>query len=433
MYDGGKYVLKHIKNIAAVDRFVRTEFNALKDLIHPNLPRLYDVRPPSDDYHLRLEYIPGAQLADCIDTFRGRPDQILQLATPLLHALEALEEHGIAHRDISPKNIIVPDEGGRTCLIDFGLAKLREDSRTSAVGTPLYRDPNVEREGWSKTSDLYSISVVLFEAFTGELPFAMENGSPRKSILRTFAPADEAAYGPSLLKCLRRGAGLLGERYLDAKSFLSALNEAITSPEPQQTGSEIHLAWVRQIRGLYRNSASGNPDNRGLDSDFARATYVPTRLDTALLPDIAALKKNLVLLTGNPGDGKTAFLEKVRDELKARGAQVDREDRYGWELHYAGKHFEAIFDASESRGPRTDAEVLKLALTPFAGNSAPDPASLPTLLIAINDGRLHKFLNSERASFTWLADSIGRLIFEDAPADDYVEIVVTCPTFLYQS
>ena len=332
LYDGGKYVLKHIKNLAAVDRFVRTEFNALKELIHPNLPRLYDVRPPNDDYHLKLEYIPGTQLADCIESFRGRPDRVLQLATPLLKALEALEDHGIAHRDISPKNIIVPDDGERTCLIDFGLAKLREDSRTSAVGTPLYRDPNVEREGWNRTSDLYSVAVILYEALTGDLPFVMENGSPRKSVLQVLPAADEIAFGPSLLRCLRRAAGLSGERFPDARSFLRALNESVTSPEPQRTGTEVYLAWVRQIRGLYRNSASGNPDNRGLDSDFARITYVPTRLDTSLLPDIAALQKRLVLLTGNPGDGKTAFLEKVRDDLKSRGGLVTRADRYGWAL-----------------------------------------------------------------------------------------------------
>jgi hypothetical protein len=175
--------------------------------------------------------------------------------------------------------------------------------------------------------------------------------------------------------------------------------------------------------GLYRNSASGNPDNRGLDSDFARVTYVPTSLDTALLPDIVALKKRLMRLTGNPGDGKTGFLEKVRDELKMRGARVTREDRYGWQLEHAGKNSEAIFDASESRGERTDAETLRLALAPLAGDSAPDLALLPTLLIAINDGRFHKFLNSERQSFTWLADTIRRLIFEDAAADNYVEIV----------
>ncbi len=423
LYDGGKYVLKHIKNIAAVDRFVRTEFNALKELIHPNLPRLYDVRPPSDDYHLKLEYIPGTQLADCMDTFRGRPDRILQLATPLLKALEALEEHGISHRDISPKNIIVPDEGDRTCLIDFGLARLREDSRTSAVGTPLYRDPNVEREGWSKTSDLYSIAVVLYEALTGDLPFVVENGSPRKSVLRPLLQDEEKEFNPSLLTCLRRAAGFSSERYPDAKSFLRALSESVTSREPQQPGAEVHLAWARQIRGLYRNSASGNPDNRGLDSDFARVTYVPTRLDSSLLPDIAALKKSLVLLTGNPGDGKTAFLEKVRDDLSTRGGLVTRADRYGWELDYAGKHFEAIFDASESRGDRSDSEVLKLALAPFSGDHAPDLPSLPTLLVAINDGRLHKFLNSAKESFGWLSECITKLIFEDAPTNDYVEIV----------
>lgn len=321
------------------------------------------------------------------------------------------------------KNIVVPDEGDRTCLIDFGLARLREDSRTSAVGTPLYRDPNVEREGWSRTSDLYSVAVVLYEALTGELPFVMENGSPRKSILRLNSPDDEIAFGPSLLKCLRRASGFFGERYQDARSFLRALNESITRSEPQQTGTEVHLAWVRQIRGLYRNSASGNPDNRGLDSEFARMTYVPTRLDTSLLPDIAALSKHLVLLTGNPGDGKTAFLENVRDDLESRGGFVTRTDRYGWELDYAGRHFEAIFDASESRGDRSDSEVLNLALAPFSGDHPPDLASLPTLLVAINDGRLHKFLNSERRSFAWLFESVTTLIFEDAAANDYVEIV----------
>ncbi len=424
LYDGGKYVLKQIKNIGAVDRFVRTELSALKDLIHPNLPRLYDVRPATDDYHLRLEYIPGAQLEDCMSSFRGSPERLLQLATPLLKALEALEEHGIAHRDISPKNIIVPDDGvGRTCLIDFGLARLRQDSRTSAVGTPIYRDPDVERYDWSKTSDLYSVAVVLFEALTGELPFVTENGSPRKSLVRTLTDLDEAANRPALLKCLLRGAGLLGDRYPDAKSFLRALNESVTAPEVLHVGTEVHLPWVRQIRGLYRNSASGNPDNRGLDSDFARATYVPTRLDTDLLPDVATLKKRLVLLTGNPGDGKTAFLEKVRDDLKSRGAVGIREDRYGWEVKHAGKRFEAIFDASESRGQMTDAEVLRQALAPFAGDSTPELSSLPILLIAINDGRLHKFLTSERETFGWLANCVGRLVFEEAEADPYVEIV----------
>ena len=178
---GGEFVLKRIKNIAAVQRYAKAEFNALKDLSHPHLPRIYDVRQPQDDFHLKLEYIPGSELTHCMDQFRHRPDRILHLADALLDALGYLEEHGISHRDIAPKNIIVPDEDqGRTCLIDFGLAKFREDMRQSAVGTPLYRDPQVESKGWTNASDLYSVAVVLYESLTGQLPFVYEDGIPKK-------------------------------------------------------------------------------------------------------------------------------------------------------------------------------------------------------------------------------------------------------------
>jgi serine/threonine protein kinase len=79
-----------------------------------------------------------------MNQFRHQPGRVLHLANALLGALSYLEDHGISHRDIAPKNIIVPDEAsGRLCLIDFGLAKFREDMRLSAVGTPLYRDPEV--------------------------------------------------------------------------------------------------------------------------------------------------------------------------------------------------------------------------------------------------------------------------------------------------
>ena len=423
---GGEFVLKRIKNIAAVQRYAKAEFNALKGLSHPHLPRIYDVRQPQDDFHLKLEYIPGSELTYCMDQFRHRPDRIIHLAAALLDALGYLEDHGISHRDIAPKNIIVPDEDqGRICLIDFGLAKLREDMRQSAVGTPLYRDPQVESKGWTNASDVYSVADELYESLTGQLPFLYEGGIPKKSVPRPLPFDEEVTCGSTLLACLRRAAGLNGERYPSAAAFLSALKDAAITPEPPEVvqGTGICLEWVSQLRGLYRNSATGNADNRGLDSVFARDTYVHTQLDRSLLPDVMGGKRQLVFLTGNPGDGKTAFLEKVRDELKRVGAISVTEDRYGWTMDLAGRQYVAIYDASESREERSSEEILAAAFAPFRGSNEPELTQLPVLLVAINDGRLHEFFQVHRAEFEWLAGKIDRHIFGSGTPDECIAVV----------
>jgi len=423
---GGHFVLKRIKNQAAVQRYAKSEFNALKDLAHPNLPRVYDVRPPQDEFHLKLEYIPGTELTHVMADYRFRPDRLLRLAEALLSALTYLEEQGVAHRDISPKNIIIPDnDDGRTCLIDFGLAKFREDMRQSAVGTPLYRDPEVERNGWTNTSDLYSVAVVLYEVLTGRLPFVFENGIARRTVPQALPLDEEQKIGPALLRCLRRATAPVSERYPNASAFLQALQEAAAAPVVTSLPDtkEIILDWVTSLRGLYRNSASGNADNRGLDTEFARATYVPTMLDARLLPDVVAGRKRLVFLTGNPGDGKTAFLEKVRDQLKQTEVSVVSEDRYGWVLESSGTRFEAIFDASESRGQRSSEDILSEAFAPFSGSTAPNLPELPILLIAINDGRLHEFFREHRNNYEWLAAQIDTMAFGGDGADPRIALV----------
>ena len=423
---GGEFVLKRIRNLAAVQRYARAEFNALKDLSYPHLPRIYDVRQPQDDFHLKLQYISGSELTHCMDHFRHQPSRVLHLAEALLGALVYLEDHGISHRDIAPKNIIVPDEAnGRICLIDFGLAKFREDMRQSAVGTPLYRDPEVESKGWSNASDLYSVAVVLYESLTGHLPFVYEDGIPRKSVRRPLSLDEEASCGPALLNCLRAAVGLGGERYAGAAAFLNALKDAAITPEapPTTEGIPVNLEWVHQIRGLYRNSATGNADNRGLDSAFARETYVRTLLDRSLLPDIVEGKRQIVLLTGNPGDGKTAFLEKVRDELKQAGATIIAENRYGWTLIASSRRYEAIYDASEAREERSSEDILFEAFGPFRGESQPESTTLPVLLVAINDGRLHEFFRKHRTDFGWLAGQIDHHIFNSGTPNDAIAVV----------
>src|SRR2546425_9600607 len=101
---------------------------------------------------------------------------------------------------------------------------------------------------------------------------------------------------------------------------------AVEEPLQPEALREHTNAWVNDVRSLYRNSDIGNKNNRGLDSEFVRETYVPTALDEQLLPAIIELRPKVVFLCGNPGDGKTAFLEKVQQILLKQQAKPIRQD-----------------------------------------------------------------------------------------------------------
>ncbi len=423
-----QFVLKRIKNEALVEQLAGAEFRALKDLAHRCLPRVYDVGLPAEDFHVKLQYIPGDTLEARKEEIRGRQERACEVGTALLEVLCYLDEHGVLHRDISPKNILIPDDPGRpVCLIDFGLAKRREEARSSGVGTPLYRAPEVIGSGWSASADVYAVAVVLYEALTGHLPYVCADGVPQKDRPVNLPAELELEFPAAVLACLRKGASLRPEeRYSSASEFLEAFQAAFGAREPEgvEPGQEVELLWVTNLAGLYRNSAVGNADNRGLESEFARKTYVETLLDQRLLPEIVAGQKRLVVLTGNPGDGKTAFFEVVWGALQKMGEVEGSRDRYGWRAVREGRRYEAIYDASESRGETSADQVLSAALRPFAGGSAPEPSGGLTLLIAINDGRLLDFLESARQEYGWLrGELLGAFFSGEGPEDPRLVLV----------
>ena len=81
------------------------------------------------------------------------------------------------HRDIKPTNIML-DKQGRAILTDFGLALLTEiGTRGEIFGSPHYIAPEqaISSAGAVPQSDLYSVGIMLYEMFTGELPYDAEN------------------------------------------------------------------------------------------------------------------------------------------------------------------------------------------------------------------------------------------------------------------
>jgi serine/threonine protein kinase len=237
----------------------------------------------------------------------------------LLSALEVLEQHMLRHRDLKPYNIVLRAADDLPVLIDFSFAITANTSEAPA-GSIGYLPPEAPSAAQPpESSDRYAAAVILHQVLTGrrpDEPSPTEVGditTPLRNVLLRAVEADPT------------------KRFPNAEDFRRALEAARRAPEIVSPIGADNLVrqinpWVDAVRGLYRDSASGNADNRGLDSQFARVTYVPTALDERLLPAILRDRPPAVFLSGNPGDGKTAFLERVRDALEVSGAVKHQQD-----------------------------------------------------------------------------------------------------------
>ncbi len=411
---GSVFALKQYLWPSAVRVHAGNEFDVLRRISSPYLPRIYDVFPPQNDVHVKMDYIQGPTLQDVRREFPWPLEQWWEFVQDMLNAVQVLEEHHLLHRDIKPSNIILREEDGRPVLIDFGFA-VRLGIEAQVAGAPLYLPPEALTSTEPPPStDRYALATVLFQVLTGHLPFE-QPAQGASTPLPTSTTTDAK---------IQRLAGLLlravspdpTQRPASIGEFRTLLQNAIVA-EPGPDGPSLVNPWVDQLRGLYRNSGVGNANNRGLDTPFVRRTYVPTALDTKLLPQLLARLPKAIFLSGNPGDGKTAFLEKVRGELEQQGAQLISEDESGWEWRYKGHLIRSCYDASEACGLQSADEQLTARLEGLEGNG--EPLGRLTVLVAINDGRLADFFNRHLKRFGWLAEQIDSAqSYDDVLASD---------------
>jgi len=174
-----------------VERFVR-EARAAAKLKHPNIVTIHDVGQEGGWYYFVMEYLEGRTLTDLIQE-RGPMgvEEVLRILRPLADALEYAHHRGLVHRDVKPGNVIV-DPAGSVTLTDFGIVRAAQETRLTAtgtiVGTPEYMSPE-QAKGLAvgAHSDQYSLAVVAYEMFSGQVPFEAES---------TLALLHKIAYDP---------------------------------------------------------------------------------------------------------------------------------------------------------------------------------------------------------------------------------------------
>jgi serine/threonine-protein kinase len=171
------------------------EAQVMRQLQHPHIVRVEDADYTEDEQpFVVMEYVAGQSVRERLQSGGTlAPELALRIASETCSALSAAHRKGIVHRDIKPQNLLLArgaDGSESVKVIDFGIAKVREDAGLGFTGimtgttgyfvcTPAYASPE-QAQGMRGSdldgrSDLYSLGLVLYELLTGRLPFAADN------------------------------------------------------------------------------------------------------------------------------------------------------------------------------------------------------------------------------------------------------------------
>jgi serine/threonine protein kinase len=346
-------------------------------------------------------WVPGRSLDKYVD--QSLPEaRIVEILVGVLRGLQHLHTHQVLHRDIKPHNVIIHSETGEAVILDFNVSASAAPIPHTSLGTSGYRAPEIGEHGWTEAADLYAAAVTVIDLVAGEHQGAQsgvwlgQHGgwvSPGlANLLERLLDPDPGRRGTTA-RALEEAADILSER--------RSLPTARAEP-PQVSMHGPGNPYVEKMIGLFSQSSVSNAGTRGLDA-FASWLYVPTAIDESLTQRIADGAASLVIITGNAGDGKTAFIRTLESVLTDRyGAVRDAQTSgNGSVLRNAGHVWRTNWDGSQDQGGVDNDDVLIDFFAPFRGDAiAATVAS--TSVIAINEGRLVDFLSQHDVEFSGL-------------------------------
>lgn len=178
-----KVIHDHLASSERFRRMFEAEAKLAARIDDPHVVRVEELGEEEGRYFLVMEYVHGVSLAQALAVLKGRggiPIEIavaigMQIAAGLHGAHEATDEDGrplnIVHRDVSPHNIVVSYRG-HVRLIDFGIAKARQQGETqtgSLRGKLSYMPPEQARSARTvdRRADVYAAGLILWEMLTG--------------------------------------------------------------------------------------------------------------------------------------------------------------------------------------------------------------------------------------------------------------------------
>ena len=245
-------------------RRFRAEGEAVAMLSHPNIVQVYDVSSSDTANYLVMELINGISLKQYMEV-KGVLNwkETLHFAMQIAKGLEHAHSRGIVHRDIKPHNVMVLKDGS-VKVMDFGIARVMSKSNTltkEALGSVHYISPEQAKGGYTDSrSDIYSLSVVMYEMMTGRPPFDGESpvavaiqhingGAPKPSSLNPNIPV-------GMEQIILKGMALEPkDRYASATEMIQDMEEFRKNPaidfRYQASAPAEHPIAIRGIPQTY--------------------------------------------------------------------------------------------------------------------------------------------------------------------------------------
>jgi eukaryotic-like serine/threonine-protein kinase len=235
------------------------ECDVLASMSHPNIVEIFDIGEFEDEGKKKpyfvMPLLPGTTLDHFVRkaSHRLTVERTVEIISQTCRGLQAAHERGLVHRDLKPSNIFVMEDDS-VKIIDFGVAHMADTHTTRAQkGTLLYMSPEqIQMKPLTPASDIFSLSVVCYEALTGRHPFQRSRADEVvDAILHQIPPpASEvnAAVSQSMSRVVHKGmAKQSWHRFAGARDLGDTLskamrNEPIEAFDPERTRPRLQRA-----------------------------------------------------------------------------------------------------------------------------------------------------------------------------------------------
>src|ERR1700733_14046084 len=335
------------------------ECDVLASMSHPNIVEIFDIGEFEEDGKKKpyfvMPLLPGTTLEHFIRkaSHRLTVERTIDIISQACRGLQAAHERGLVHRDLKPSNIFVMEDDS-VKIIDFGVAHMADAHTTRAQkGTLLYMSPEqIELKPLSPASDIFSLSVVCYEAMTGRNPFQRARGDEVVDAILHHIPPLAAELNSTLSQPVSRVlhkamAKQSWHRFASARDFADTLNKALRNEpieffDPERTRPRLQRATKALEEGDFQFAgeilgeleAEGHMDEsirslrQGLDGAVRRKTLAQL-LDAARArfeeeEDPLALQKLQEALQIEP-DNATALALRSKIENRRSEKQIE-----GW-------------------------------------------------------------------------------------------------------